>query len=176
MCKQKYPRQPDIDDDGKLCQRYTNKRVNAAKEGIDFALTFEEFVALFRAAGIVSSMCGNKGYQLSREDDTGPYVGWNCKFKTHVENHSEKRVTSSIVRASRLNVRKAIIVQAAKDPAIVSASIKAGQVRSGYTALRQQCADATRKQREAAAHPSYVAEKNSQFGSFWVTIVFMIQF
>lgn len=169
MGKQKYQPPPDVDDDGKLSRRYVNKRFNAAKEGIDFALTFEEFVALFRAAGIVSSMCGNKGYQLSREDDTGPYADWNCRFKTHTENQAEKRITPAVVRASRLNVQKAILAQASADPAIVSASIKAGQARSGYTALRQQRATETKQKRDATAHPSYTADKNSQFGSFWAT-------
>ena len=169
MVKQQYKPPADVDDDGKLVRRYVNKRVNAAKESIDFVLTFDEFVALFRTAGIVSSMCGNKGYQLARDDDTGPYADWNCGFKTHTENQAEKRITPAVVRASRLNVQKAVLAQASADPAIVSASIKAGQARSGYTALRQQRAVETKQKRNASAHPSYTADKNSQFGSFWIT-------
>lgn len=81
-----------VDDDGKIQQRYCNKRVNAAKEGIDFELSFEEYCTLVKEAGLKSSQLGFTGdnYVLARYNDTGPYKYGNCRFITQKENYDEK--------------------------------------------------------------------------------------
>lgn len=63
--------QDSVDDDGKLYQRYHNKRVNAGKEGLRFTLTYAQFVSLLVRAGIRSSQCGVRGFHLSRHNDRG---------------------------------------------------------------------------------------------------------
>ena len=79
-----------INDDGKLRQRFCNKRVNAAKENIEFNLTFEEYCDLVQEAGLVSSQLGfagtGKNYVLARYNDEGPYEIGNCRFITQHEN------------------------------------------------------------------------------------------
>ena len=81
-----------VDDDGKIQQRYCNKRVNAAKEGIDFELSFEEYCTLVKEAGLKSSQLGFTGdnYALARYNDTGPHKYGNCRFITQKENYAEK--------------------------------------------------------------------------------------
>ena len=84
--------QTDVDDDGKIQQRYCNKRVNADKEGIGFELSFEEYCTLVKEAGLKSSQLGFTGdkYVLARYNDTGPYKYGNCRFITQQENYNEK--------------------------------------------------------------------------------------
>ena len=53
----------DLDDNGKLHQKYVNKRVNAGKEGISFELSFDEYCQLVRDAGLKSSDLGFTGEQ-----------------------------------------------------------------------------------------------------------------
>jgi hypothetical protein len=90
----------NIDDDGKLKRRFTNKRVNAAKEGIGFLLTWDQFCGLLEDAGIQSSQLGITGYHLARNGDSGNYEVGNCRFITHKENYAE-RVESDAVREAR---------------------------------------------------------------------------
>src|SRR4051812_37096257 len=93
-----------LDDDGKLRQRYVNKRVNAAKEGIDFLLTFEQFCDLLREAGIKSSDCGIKKYHLSRFEDQGNYEVGNCRFIFYLKNYFEKKISDKSREAGRQNI------------------------------------------------------------------------
>ena len=69
-----------LNDDGKLKQRFYNKRINAAKEGIEFFLTPKEFMRLLAKARIKSSDLGIKKYHLARYKDRGPYTFDNCRF------------------------------------------------------------------------------------------------
>lgn len=80
------------DDDGKLRQRYSNKRVNAQKEGIEFNLSYEEYCQLVSDACLKSSQLGFSGcgYVLGRYNDTGAYEVGNCRFITQYENSEEK--------------------------------------------------------------------------------------
>ena len=50
-----------LDDDGKLYQKYINKRVNAKKENIEFNLSFEEYKLLMIKGGYKSSDLGFTG-------------------------------------------------------------------------------------------------------------------
>lgn len=81
-----------VNDDGKLKQRYINKRVNAQKEGIAFNLTYDQYVGLVASANLKSSQLGFTGenYVLGRYNDTGAYEVGNCRFITQKENAEEK--------------------------------------------------------------------------------------
>lgn len=84
--------QTDIDDDGKLYQKFLNKRINASHENIPFDLSFEEFCKLCSDAGLVSSDLGFTGnyYVLARYEDKGGYSVSNCRFITQLENAHER--------------------------------------------------------------------------------------
>lgn len=163
-----YDKYPDVDDDGKLSQRFVNKRVNARKEGIPFDLTYAQFVDFMRCAGIVSSQCGIKGYHLSRTGDTGSYSVGNCFFRWYLDNLHEKKVTDASRTASSRNIAKATALNR-QSPAKYSASISAGLARSEYGRLRKEASEARKGQYLASRHPSYAGDHNSQYGSYWIT-------
>lgn len=83
-----------VDDDGKLFRRWSNKKVNAKKEGIGFNLTVDEYAQLVFDAGLVSSQLGFAGsgekYVLARYNDSGDYCVGNCRFITQLENYHEQ--------------------------------------------------------------------------------------
>ena len=81
-----------LDDDGKLHQRFENKRVNAKAEGIECQLSYEDYMLLVTDAKLVSSQLGftGEGYVLGRYNDSGPYSIDNCRFITQKENSDEK--------------------------------------------------------------------------------------
>lgn len=97
----------NIDNDGKLRRRFSNKRVNAKKEGIEFELTFKEYCQLVEEAGLISSQLGFKGenYVLARCNDEGPYKVGNCRFITQKENIAEQKRTEKQREVSKRNVR-----------------------------------------------------------------------
>ena len=82
----------ELDDDGKLKQRWVNKKVNALKEGIQCELTYDEYCSLVKQAGLVSSKLGFTGekYVLARYNDIGNYTIDNCRFITQKENLEER--------------------------------------------------------------------------------------
>lgn len=88
----------------KLKQKFWNKRVNAAKEGIDFNLTLDEFVSLMEDANLSIDDLHIKGYHLSRYNDTGSYSKENCRFVHYLVNYSEKKVSDKAREASRRNM------------------------------------------------------------------------
>ena len=81
-----------LDDDGKLIQRWRNKRVNAEQEGVKCLLSFDEYCQLVDRAGLVSSQLGFTGdkYVLARYGDKGDYTIDNCRFTTQLENAKER--------------------------------------------------------------------------------------
>lgn len=86
------PFELDVDDDGKLYSKYSNKKVNAYLRNIEFCLTYSEYCQLLRDAKIVSSQLGYLGdrYVLGRYNDQGPYAYGNCRFITQHQNMQEK--------------------------------------------------------------------------------------
>ena len=75
----------DINDDGKLYQKFKNKQINAKKEGLNCFLTYYDFCNLVRLANIKSSQIGFKSkekYVLARYNDCGDYQLGNCRFIT----------------------------------------------------------------------------------------------
>ncbi len=103
-----------LDDDGKLKRKFSNKRVNARKEGIEFLLTFKEFSKLVRDAGITSSDLGFTGrnFVLARFNDTGPYKVGNCRFITQHENALEKTLSNTEIASNIRNITSAAAVAA----------------------------------------------------------------
>lgn len=84
--------QLEVDDDNKIKRRYSNKRVNARAEGIEFELSLYEYCTLVKEANLTSSQLGytGDGYVLARYNDCGPYKYGNCRFITHKENCEER--------------------------------------------------------------------------------------
>jgi hypothetical protein len=85
-------------------RKYSNKRVNAEKEGIGFHLTFDEFKFLLNEAGITADDLGNTGYHLARYDDQGDYEIDNCRFIYYLENVREKKISDKSREASKRNM------------------------------------------------------------------------
>lgn len=137
-----------VDDDGKLQRRYRNKRNNAKRENIDFTLTFEEYSSLVEAAGLKSSDLGfsGKNYVLARFNDSGSYRVGNCRFITHMENMKEQKA----YQLRQINKKPVADVQIPMKE-------------------RQRIGNEKKKLKESLHHPSYAKERNSQFGSYWIT-------
>ena len=96
-----------LDDDGKLYQKYLNKKINAKKEGILCLLSYEEFCALVENAGLKSSDLGfsGHGYVLARYGDSGNYTFDNCRFITQKDNIKERKLSDESVKASKQNIK-----------------------------------------------------------------------
>lgn len=106
-----------VDDDGKLYQRYLNKKTNAKAEGLDCELTFEEYCYLVESANLVSSQLGftGEGYVLARYHDVGNYSINNCRFIKQLDNAREKVVTEKARQSSRRNaIRMNQIIHSSK--------------------------------------------------------------
>ena len=161
----------DIDDDKKLHQKFFNKRVNARKEGIPFSLTFEDFCSLVREAGLTSSQLGFSGnkYVLARYGDKGGYELGNCRFITQKENADEKVITDKSREASRNNAIKMNQQNALLSKDEISARIKNSPKQQAHTALRRARAEEHHKELDAQKNPSDKGERNSQYGTYWIT-------
>lgn len=85
-------------------RKYSNKKVNAAKEKISFELSLKEFILLMVDAGITVVDLGVKGYHLSRYNDSGSYSYTNCRFVPYYVNFSEKKISEKARRSSRKNI------------------------------------------------------------------------
>ena len=157
-----------VDDDGKVYTRYSNKRVNAGHEGVLFELTFEEFCILISKAGLVSSQLGYKGqmYVLARYGDKGSYTFDNCRFITQKENSDEKVITDRARESSRNNMKK---LNESRTSEELSQQVRNSDNWRKYSAERKAQAVERRIQYEANADPRHLNERNSQFGSYWIT-------
>lgn len=121
----------EIDDDGKLHKRYSNKKHNAKAEGIEFELTFAQYCDLIRTAKLKSSDLGYKGkkYVLARYGDIGPYSKTNCRFITQKENMAEcashtlyNGKPKNSLRSQYMMYRKNLEEGTAKDYIIIDAN------------------------------------------------------
>lgn len=159
----------DIDDDGKLYQRWVNKRVNAKKEKIYFNLTFEDFIFLVRDAGLKSSQLGYKGekYVLARFGDKGGYTIDNCRFITQKENAAEKVVTKKARQASKKNIKKAF--EAIENDPLKKQKVSEGIRKSDSYKERVRRAKFRKAIYDANKDYRYSDLHNSQFGTFWIT-------
>lgn len=155
----------NIDDDGKLKQRFYNKRVNAKKEGIGFNLSLDEFVKLVVDANIKSSDLGIKGYHLARFNDSGAYEVGNCRFIHYTENLAERKVNDSWRAASSSNARQALAALLNDEEALKKQSLGLEK----YHERRRVAKLEKRVEYEASANPKQLKENNSQYGTFWIT-------
>lgn len=108
LTKEKPDWQIEVDDDGKLFQRFANKRVNAKAEGLECELTFEQYCSLVKEAGLVSSQLGFTGdmYVLARYNDEGNYTYGNCRFIKQLHNARERKVSDKSRKASSENMKR----------------------------------------------------------------------
>ena len=156
----------DINDDGKLYQKFKNKQINAKKEGLNCFLTYPDFCNLVRLANIKSSQIGFKSkekYVLARYNDCGDYQLGNCRFITQKENAQEKKVSEKSRKASSRNIKKFRNKLTEEDKKVINKKI--AESRHKNALIRQQ------KRREEFlknAHHSYIGERNSQYGTCWI--------
>lgn len=173
----------ELDDDSKLKRKWSNKRVNAKKENIEFNLTFDEYCKLVKEAGLKSSQLGfsGEGYVLARYNDVGAYEYGNCRFITHAENVKEKKISDKM----RLSSKKSASImnehnrqRLLTDRDAVSKSIKDGQQNSEkYKNMLerkhvQHMQYLRRKQESINLNPKRLQKcgiHNSQYGTFWIT-------
>lgn len=159
----------DVDDDGKLHQKYLNKKINARYEGIDFNLTYDEFAQLVRDANLISSNLGytRDNYVLARYGDSGGYEVGNCRFITQLENAHERKLTSKMIENSKKSAR-AMSENNKRDPDF-GRKISEGLAKSDrYQQLKQIKHESYLRYR-ANLDPRKSGKNNSQYGTFWIT-------
>lgn len=167
MKKERPNWQKCVDDDGKLYHKYLNKCNNAKKEGIKCSLSFEQYCNLLKEAGIVSSQLGfsGEGYVLARLNDSGDYTLGNCRFITQLENAKERKVSDKSREASRQNAIK----MNSDRPKDIGDRIRRGMDNSPFYIEKRRQATIKAQERDALKNPSYKGEKNSQYGTYWIT-------
>lgn len=171
-----------LDDDGKLRQKYRNKRANARKEGLECELTFDDYCTLVESAGLKSSDLGFSGkkYVLARYGDMGNYTMGNCRFILQSENAAEKKVSDKARAASRRNIVSYMERRTFEKHEKVALSYRKAmeQVTEHHNSSPKWKAYCERRAaaklqhdaiRQAAKDPRYVGEHNSSFGSHWIT-------
>lgn len=162
-----------LDDDGKLYQKYLNKKVNANKENIPFHLTFEEFAKLVEDGGYVSSDLGftGKNIVLARYNDKGGYILGNCRFIPHVENIREKYISDKMKKTSSKNISE-YNTKIKNNDIYAKEQLKKFRekyYKSEYYKKRIKQKEEHRKILETVMNKSYMGKNNSQFGTFWIT-------
>lgn len=158
----------NLDDDGKLHQKYCNKKVNASKENIGFYLTFDEYRQLMIEGGFKSSDLGFTGNNivLARYGDNGDYTIDNCRFITQLENVREKKITEKSRIASANNITK--LNKSRKGKKMSPEQLKKYH-ESDYYKRRQEQKRIHEKEKDEKKNPSYTKEHNSQYNTFWIT-------
>lgn len=70
--------------------RYKAQKHNAARRGVEFLLTFEEWLGIW---GDMLEFCGKEKHDLcmARNGDTGPYAVGNVRIVAQWENIEEQR-------------------------------------------------------------------------------------
>lgn len=72
---------------------FLKQRQSAKWRGIDFRLTFAEWLSIWEASGHLSERGRRRGqYVMARFGDRGPYAVGNVKIITQVQNSQEKRL------------------------------------------------------------------------------------
>lgn len=70
---------------------YRGHRKNAKKGGVEFLLTFEEWLDIWETSGHLHERGCRKGqYVMARYGDQGPYAIGNVRICTVEENHKER--------------------------------------------------------------------------------------
>ena len=163
-----------LDDDGKLYQRYADKRVNAQHEGIDCKLSYDEYCRLVDEAHLKSSQLGFSGqnYVLARYNDEGPYAYGNCRFITQKENMRERVLSDANIAICRQNAKHmndCNKIRRESDPVAWGQRIREGQLKSEKMKVKRSRAAVHKQAHIADLNPSYAGANNSQYGTFWIT-------
>lgn len=160
----------ELDDDGRLFQKYCAKKYNAKLAGVECHLTYQDYCQLVKDAGLKSSQLGysGQGYVLARYNDEGNYSVNNCRFITQKANCKERKCSVGYSENLKKAVAKSLEFRKA-DPEEFSNCIKRGIANSPKIQLKRQYA--AKRQAEAELHKDirYTKEKNSQYGTFWIT-------
>ena len=157
----------NIDDDGKLKGKLSNKYVNAKAEGRTCNLSYENIVKLLNDAGIVSSQWNHKGYHLARYNDKGDYYFGNCRFITCKENYQEMKFTKEMRDAFRKNMIRENNSDGHGDR--IKNGLEKSEKWQYYVDKIRLISKSKDEERRKNFHQSYIGKSNSQFGSFWIT-------
>lgn len=84
----------NISDETGLARRYIQQRNHARTRGIEFKLSFPEWVALWQDSGYLASRGRGEGYCMARVADQGAYEIGNVYFCTIGENFSHSYIAS----------------------------------------------------------------------------------
>lgn len=160
-----------LDDDGKLKQKYRNKRANARKEGLECELSFDEYCTLVESAGLKSSDLGFSGkkYVLARYGDMGNYTLGNCRFILQSENAAEKKVSDKSSAASHCNIISYMEQRTSEERRRAMEHRYSSPKWKAYCERRTAAKLQRSAIRQATKDSRYVGEHNSSFGSHWVT-------
>lgn len=79
------------DKDG-LASKYNFQRLNAARRGIEWQLSFSEWVSIWMESGHYSERGRGHGYCMARRGDIGPYSKNNVSIITCAKNSSDSYI------------------------------------------------------------------------------------
>ena len=87
----------------KLRNAYCFHRNSARQRGIDFKLTFDEWLDFWKQSGHLHERGRKKDqYVMARHNDLGPYAVGNVSIITGTENRMTRRTEAKIIRAQRV--------------------------------------------------------------------------
>ena len=163
--------QAEVDDDGKLRDRWYNKKGDAKTQGLKCLLTFEEYCQLVKDAGLVSSQLGYKGqkYVLARYNDEGNYEIGNCRFITQKENIKEKKISMKMHQENMRKVRLMHEKRKQMSPEEFSRRTSEGIRNSKSYQQKSIIRREKELERQRSLDPRWKGEKNSAYGCRWVT-------
>lgn len=166
--------QIDLNDDGKLRQKYINKKINAIKENLICELSFYEYCLLIKEAGLKSSDIGFSGnhYVLARYNDSGNYTYENCRFITNKENIAERKTSEKQIEASKRNIKVAqqkYNNMTEEEKRLHSQKIKEGIKNSKKIKKIRKKKNQIKEEKESKKDPRHSGEHNSHYGTMWIT-------
>ena len=86
-------------------KKFVAQRMQARRRGIDFFLTFDEWMGIWAQSGLLSERGKGIGkYNMARFGDTGPYAVGNVFIMRHEENTREGSIGRTLSPASREKV------------------------------------------------------------------------
>lgn len=130
-----------------LRRKFSNKKKNAKQDGIGCFLSFEDYCSLVKEAGIKAKQITHFGYHLARYNDTGPYAIGNCRFIPWIDNMRERKV----------------------DGARISRVLKKYYKTHPSHWIGRKHRQESKDKIGAANSISMRGERNSQFGTYWIT-------
>jgi histidyl-tRNA synthetase len=90
-------------------QAFQKQRGNARRRGIEFSLTYEEWLSIWKKSGKLNKRGRLHGcYVMARFNDKGPYALKNVKIISVTKNQNEMRVGARMTKKQLLNHAKAI--------------------------------------------------------------------